>query len=332
MSRRSVPFGRTKLQPARRRWPYLSISSLNIEIAKRLEEVARLLEEQHANPFRIQAYRHAAGAVRWHRRSMREVLAEEGIEGLRRLPGIGESLARAIHDLVVSGRLPMLDRLRGEADPVTILRSVPGIGRVMAQRIHEDLDIDTLEQLEIAAHDGRLAEIGGIGGKRLEGIVDSLAVRLGRVRGRTAGGEASEPPVEELLHVDSEYRAKAAAGQLRRIAPRRFNPGGEAWLPVLHTQRGQRHYTALFSNTARAHQMGATHDWVVLYCDGPTGDQQFTAITSHWGPLKGKRVVPTYHGFPLPYRAGTRTCCTRATDGHPRLRRQPRTGVFDARA
>jgi hypothetical protein len=134
--------------------------SLNIEIAKRLEEVARLLEEQHANPFRIQAYRHAAGAVRWHRRSMREVLAEEGIEGLRRLPGIGESLARAIHDLVVSGRLPMLDRLRGEADPVTILRSVPGIGRVMAQRIHEDLDIDTLEQLEIAAHDGRLADRG----------------------------------------------------------------------------------------------------------------------------------------------------------------------------
>lgn len=266
--------------------------ALNIEIAARLEEVARLLEEQHANPFRIQAYRHAADTVRWHRRSMREVLDEDGIEGLRRLPGIGESIARAIHDLLVSGRLPMLDRLRGQADPIATLRSLPGIGRVTAERIHADLDIDTLEQLEIAAHDGRLADIEGIGGKRLEGIVDSLAVRLGRVRGRTREQEPSEPQVEELLNVDSEYRAKAAARQLRRIAPRRFNPGGEAWLPILHTQRGDRHYTALFSNTAHAHQMGATQDWVVLYCDGPSGEQQFTAITSHWGPLKGKRIVP----------------------------------------
>jgi hypothetical protein len=48
---------------------------------------------------------------------------------------------------------------------------------------------------------------------------------------------------EELLDVDREYREKAAAGQLRSIAPRRFNPSGEAWLPVLHTQRRERHYT-----------------------------------------------------------------------------------------
>jgi hypothetical protein len=60
--------------------------------------------------------------------------------------------------------------------------------------------------------------------------------------------------------------------RLRRIAPRRFNPSGEAWLPVLNTQRDARHYTALFSNTARAHQMGLTSDWVVLYYDGGRGN------------------------------------------------------------
>jgi hypothetical protein len=43
----------------------------------------------------------------------------------------------------------------------------------------------------------------------------------------------------------TEYREEAEAGQLRRIAPRRFNADGEAWLAMLHNRRGSRRYTAL---------------------------------------------------------------------------------------
>ncbi len=263
----------------------------NTEIARRLEEVAWLLNEQGANPYRVQAYRHVAETVRRLDRPVTELLQHEGTEGLRRLPGIGESLARSIRELVLTGRLPILDRLRGEVDPVSLLASVPGIGTVLAERLHHDLGIDTLEELETAAHDGRLTNIAGIGEKRLAGIMDSLATRLGRMRVPVRLPAAAEPPVAELLDVDREYREKAAAGQLRSIAPRRFNPSGEAWLPVLHTQRGARHYTVLFSNTARAHQLGKTHDWVVLYYDGGRGEQQCTVITSQRGPLTGKRIV-----------------------------------------
>jgi DNA polymerase/3'-5' exonuclease PolX len=263
----------------------------NAEIARRLEEVAWLLNEQGANPYRVQAYRHAAETLRRLDRPVTEILQREGTEGLRRLPGIGESLARSIREVVLTGRLPILERLRGEADPIALLASVPGIGTVLAERLHHELGIDTLEELEAAAHDGRLANIAGIGEKRLAGIMDSLATRLGRVRAPVRLAAEAEPPVEELLDVDHEYREKAAAGKLRRIAPRRFNPSGEAWLPVLHTQRGERHYTALFSNTARAHQLGKTHDWVVLYYDGGRGERQCTVITSQRGPLTGKRIV-----------------------------------------
>ncbi|MEK6694868.1 MAG: helix-hairpin-helix domain-containing protein [Nitrospirota bacterium] len=267
---------------------------LNVEIAQRLREVAALLQEQGANPFRVQAYRHAADTVQRLDRPAAEIVRAEGMDGLRKLPGIGESLARSIRDLIVTGRLPMLDRLRGETDHVAVLASVPGIGGMLAKRLHHDLSIDTLEELEKAAHDGRLSEIEGIGQKKLAGIIDSLASRLGRVRGRAgeaAHGPAPEPPAAELLDVDREYREKAAAGSLRTIAPRRFNPAGEAWLPVLHTQRGPRHYTALFSNTARAHQLEKTHDWVILYFDEGDGERQHTVITAHRDPMKGKRIV-----------------------------------------
>ena len=106
-------------------------------------------------------------------------------------------------------------------------------------------------------------------------------------------GPASPPSVEELLDVDREYRQKAEAGTLQRIAPRRMNPRGEAWLPVLHTHRGARGYTALFSNTPRAHRLGTTHDWVVICVehDGSAGERQSTVITARFGPLKGQRIV-----------------------------------------
>jgi hypothetical protein len=210
---------------------------------------------------------------------------------LQKLPGIGETLARFIHQLVLTGRLPMLERLRGESDPVALLRTVPGIGRVMAERIHLELGIETLEELEVAAHDGRLAKVLGFGKKRLAGIRDSLATRLGRVRTGGLSQGSGQPPVVEILDVDREYRRKSSEGTLLKIAPKRFNPRGEKWLPILHTSRGERHYTALFSNTPRAHQLNKTSDWVVIYFDNGGGERQCTVITAGYGPLADKRII-----------------------------------------
>jgi hypothetical protein len=264
---------------------------LNLRIARKLEETAGILEGQGANPFRVNAYRHAARTVRTLPRPVSEIVEQEGEEGLKALPGIGESLARSIRLLVETGRLPMLERMRGESAPEQQLMSVPGIGRKLAERLHHDLGIANLEELEAAAHDGRLASLAGLGRKRIAGIIDSLAARLGRVRRPAAPAAVPDPPVGELLDVDREYRRLAAAGKLRTIAPKRLNPAGQAWLPVLHTERSGRHYTALYSNTARAHQLGMTRDWVVLYCESGGGERQWTVITSRLGPLEGRRIV-----------------------------------------
>lgn len=266
--------------------------ALNEDIASRLDEVARLLADQGANRFRTHAYERAAAALRGLNRPVSELFELEGVAGLEQIPGVGQSIAYSIRDMLRHGRLAMLDRLRGEHDPIALLTSVPGIGKVLAWRLHDDLEIDSLEELEQAAHDGRLADLAGLGAKRLAGIRDSLAHRLGRVRrGMPPSETTTAPSIAELLDVDREYRQQAEAGGLTMIAPRRFNPTGEAWLPVLHTARGARHYTALYSNTARAHDLHKTHDWVVLYLDSPQGEQQFTVITSEFGPLKGLRIV-----------------------------------------
>ncbi|HET7221546.1 MAG TPA: helix-hairpin-helix domain-containing protein [Vicinamibacterales bacterium] len=262
---------------------------VNEAIAGRLEEAAQLLRNQGADAYRVSAYLRAAATIRSMREPIDEIFRARGLDGLKELPRVGETIARAIRELLTHGRLPMLDRLRGEADPVALLASVPGIGRIFAERLHEELGLETLADLEAAAHDGRLETVAGFGAKRLAGIRDSLAQRLGRVRIPVA--RETPPGVAELLDVDREYRDKARAGQLQRIAPKRFNPSGEAWLPVLHTRRGARRYTALFSNTARAHRAGKTRDWVVLYSDNGGGESRHTVITAGYGPLRGRRVV-----------------------------------------
>lgn len=261
----------------------------NAEIAHDLDQVADLLQQSSANPFRIRAYRAGADTVLHLDRPVSEILAREGRAGLERLENIGAGLAGAIEELVTTGNLRLLDELRAEVAPEQAFDTLPGIGPKLARRIHEQLGISTLEELEVAASDGRLAEVPGIGPVKAGQIREVLATRLRR-RPRPAEGE--EPPIEELLSVDQEYREKAAAGQLFKIAPKRFNPKGEAWLPVLHTRRGPRRYTALFSNTKLAHDLGKTNDWVVLYFARPGEEEgQATVVTETQGDLEGRRVV-----------------------------------------
>lgn len=141
----------------------------------------------------------------------------------------------------------------------------------------------------MAAPDGRMVELVASQPDCLNGLVDSVAQQVACHRWPVeAGREAS---IAELLEVDYEYRIKAAAGALRRIAPKRQDPWQAGWLPVLHSYRGSWHYTAMFSTTPRAHRLGMTNDWVMLYYYGYHGDYQCTVITSRFGPLTGNRIV-----------------------------------------
>ncbi|HEY2253752.1 MAG TPA: helix-hairpin-helix domain-containing protein [Planctomycetaceae bacterium] len=267
----------------------------NLAVAERLDEVGELLEGQGANPYRARAYHRAAETIRGLQTPLFEILHSEGPFGLTELPGIGDSIARSIQHLLATGELPILKRLRAGRPPGdAVLTTVPGVGRKTAARIHLELGIATLTDLEIAAYDGRLARLPGMGSKRLRAIRESLAGRFRRkpsIRAIIVPQPEWQPPVAELLSIDDEYRRKAEAGRLLQVAPSRFNAAGEAWLPILHARREGRRYTAMYSNTARAHELGTTHDWVVIFREGAGEHGQWTVITSHQGSLEGKRVV-----------------------------------------
>lgn len=208
-------------------------------IAILFEQIATMLEDQAASPFRVRAWREAASAIRAEPRELADIFRDHGRVGLEALPHIGRHLAAVIIELVRTGHAAVLDRLRGE--------------------VHADVHADApAADAPPPAHHG-----------------------------------LRPPPVALLLDVDLRYRTEAAAGRLRTIAPHAFNPRGEAWLPILHEERDDWVITALFSNTARAHQLGHTHDWVVIYYHHPHDGEEgrATVVTEHDGPWRGHRVV-----------------------------------------
>ena len=270
----------------------------NKEIAGVLEYIAELLEVQKANPHRIRAYRNGARQILESKKEIAGIAESGGLEALQALPGIGDSLSRLIMEYVFTGRCRMLETLQGAVAPEDLFDEIPGIGPELAERIVRELDIKTLEELEQAAHDGRLEQVEGFGPGRVEAIRMSLAGLLSGYAFRRAQVAIAPPkkPMEKpavglLLAIDKMYRQKAGAGALKTIAPRRFNPENKTWLPILHTEQDGWEFTVLFSNTARAHELKRITDWVVIYY-GRNGDEgQATVVTQQGGPLDGLRVV-----------------------------------------
>jgi DNA polymerase (family 10) len=290
----------------------------NRKIAGILERLGDLLEEQDANPFRVRAYREAAQTLRRTQERVADYVRQEKVDELTELPNIGDRIAGLIGEIVTTGRSALLDDLQSQTSPEETLERVPGIGKELAKRIVEQLNVRSLEELEQAAHDGRLASLGGFGERRLEGIRAALAGMLSRSARRSqqarllanlnakiqaennvgnGNGNGSQanaetrPSVVVILAVDATYRELAAKDELQKIAPRRFNPDNEAWLPILRTEHDGWQFTAMFSNTAQAHQLEKTDDWVVIYYERDGRERQNTVVTETRGTLRHQRVV-----------------------------------------
>ncbi len=135
----------------------------NEEIAVVLEQMADVLDEREANPYRIGAYRQAAQTIRGHETPLADLYAEGGVNALMELPGVGESLSAHIARYLETGKLGRRTRQDDAFDPVVLFSSIPGVSRALAQRLVDDLGVTTLDALERAAYDGRLLGVKGVG-------------------------------------------------------------------------------------------------------------------------------------------------------------------------
>jgi DNA polymerase (family 10) len=130
----------------------------NADIAAQFNRMADLLEIEGANPFRVRAYRRAAGTIEDLPESIADMLAAG--KKLEELPGIGADLAGKIREICETGRLKALAEVEART-PSTLaaLTAIPGLGPKRVQQLHEKLGIETVADLVKAARAGRLREL-----------------------------------------------------------------------------------------------------------------------------------------------------------------------------
>ncbi len=187
----------------------------NKEVAEIFRKVAALLEIKGDNPYRIRAYQRAAQNIEALTVDVEELAAQGKLE---RIPGIGKDLAQKIKEILETGTLQKYEELKREIPPELLkFLEIPGFGPKKAKIVYEKLGIKTIEELEKACLEHRLARLPGFGPKTEENILKGIKL-LKQKRGRLPLGLVL-PWAEELVSLlkkKSPVDRIDVAGSIRR--------------------------------------------------------------------------------------------------------------------
>jgi len=190
----------------------------NQEIANIFYQIAIYLEMDNIS-FKPQAYEKAAFALESLSEDVKDIFQREAEEGLKKIPGVGENIAKKIIEYLKTGKIKEYEKYYHKM-PVNIgeLIQVEGIGPKMIKALYKNLKITNLEDLEKAAQQGKLRKLPNFGEKTEKNILESIAF-LKRSRGRFLLSEAlflAEDIILQLKKI-KEIDKISVAGSLRRM-------------------------------------------------------------------------------------------------------------------
>ncbi len=144
----------------------------NKEISKVFEDIGGLLELKNENVFKIRAYQKVARTIEQMPVEL-ELLFKEG--RLKEVPGVGEAIEQKISELLNTGKLDYYEKLKAEFPAgISTLLDIPGVGPKTAMLLTSDLGVETVEDLEKAIIDGRVAKLPRMGEKTAENILKRI--------------------------------------------------------------------------------------------------------------------------------------------------------------
>src|SRR5438093_7213800 len=145
------------------------------KVAEILVETGALLELKGENPFKTRAYANAARTIEGLSEPLETLIAENRLGEVK---GIGEGIQKKITELVTTGRLAYYDELKASIPPgLRAMLEIPGLGPKKVKVLHDKLGVTTIEQLEQACREGKVAELPGFGEKTQNNISEGIARR-----------------------------------------------------------------------------------------------------------------------------------------------------------
>ncbi len=145
------------------------------QVAEILVEIGTLLELKGENPFKTRAYANAARAIEGLSEPLTKIVAENRLGEIK---GVGEALTKKITELVTTGKLKYYDELKASIPPGLIeMLEIPGLGPKKIQALNQKLGVDSVEKLEAACQNGKVAKLGGFGEKTQANILEGIERR-----------------------------------------------------------------------------------------------------------------------------------------------------------
>jgi len=189
----------------------------NQELAKIFYEIAEYLEMEGV-AFKPYAYQKAALTLETMEESVEDIYHQDGLKGLEKIPGVGESIALKMEEYLKTGKIKYYQKLKKQT-PVKIdeLTAVEGMGPQKIKILYEKLKIKDLKDLEKAAQSHKIAPLFGFGEKTEKNVLEGIKF-LKRSKGRFLLGEIL-PMAKEIyqkLENLKEVEKVDMAGSLRR--------------------------------------------------------------------------------------------------------------------
>lgn len=180
-----------------------------------MTEIGTLLELKGENPFKTRAYQNAARTLEGLTEPLARLVSEKRLGELK---GIGEALQEKITTLVTTGRLPYHEELKASLPPGLLgLLDLQGVGPKKVKKMYDELGVDSLESLEVACKDGRVATLDGFGEKSQSKILEAIAFkRQFASRHLLLDALQLAEPILEALREHPDVSRCSTAGSLRR--------------------------------------------------------------------------------------------------------------------
>lgn len=188
----------------------------NLQLAEIFDRVADMLEIKGENSFKVRAYRKVVLTLESLPEDI-ERIYESG--RLRKIPGVGEGIAKKMEELLETGKLEYYEELK-KSLPVGLVEMllVPDVGPKTAKLLYEKLGVKSIDELEKAARAGSVRGIEGMGEKTEGNILRGIEL-LRRRTGRMLLGTAyqlSQSIIDRLRRMDEVERI-TTAGSIRRM-------------------------------------------------------------------------------------------------------------------
>jgi len=186
------------------------------QVAGILAEIGTLLELKGENPFKTRAYSNAARTVENLEEPLEKIVAEKRLGEIK---GIGEALEQKITELVETGKLAYYNELKASIPPGLIeMLEIPGLGPKKIQALNQKLGVDSVEKLEAACKNGKVAELDGFGEKTQTNLIEGIERRRTYASKHllSAALRVAEPLLDGLREHPEVIRC-SAAGSLRRV-------------------------------------------------------------------------------------------------------------------